>query len=291
MRIVTYNIHGWRTADGKPNLDGVTAVLRMLDADIIGLNEVYYPRVVAGDDRPALQALADWLGMHFVFGPCLRWPAERDMPADAYGNALLSRWPIIASSAHHLTAKEEDREGVLAGREQRGLLEGRILLPDGRTFTAYVTHLDHKSEAARMVQLRVARTWLVRDRNRPHLVMGDFNAVSRWDWSEDRLAALRAQPTCQGGALAGDDDKGPQVVDAMEKAGYVDLYRRFGEPGGVTFPTQDWPIRIDYVFASQSLAPLVTNCTIWTESDGVSDHRPVLAELNLEAGNDAHPIT
>ncbi|MFN3981118.1 MAG: endonuclease/exonuclease/phosphatase family protein [Caldilinea sp.] len=287
IKIVTYNIHGWRTADGKPNLDGVTDVLRAIDADIIGLNEVYYPRVVQGDARPALEALAARLGMHFVFGPCLRWPAEQDMPADAYGNALLSRWPIIASSAHHLTAKEEDKEGVLEGREQRGLLEGRILLPDGRTFTAYVTHLDHTSETARMVQLRVARTWLVRDRNRPHLVMGDFNAISRWDWTEDRLAALHAQPTNQGGALAGDDGKGPQVVEAMEKAGYVDLYRRFGEPGGVTFPTQDWPIRIDYFFASQSLAPMVTNCTIWTESDGVSDHRPVLAELTLEAEDNA----
>lgn len=293
MRIVTYNIHGWRTADGKPNLDGVSDVLRAINADIVGLNEVYYPRVAPGDARPALAALAALaarLGMHFVFGPCLRWPAEHDMPADAYGNALLSRWPIIASSAHHLTAKEEDKEGVLAGREQRGLLEGRILLPDGRTFTAYVTHLDHKSETARMVQLRVARTWLVRDRNRPHLVMGDFNAVSRWDWTEERLAALRAQPTSQGGGLAGDDGKGPQVVEAMEKAGYVDLYRRFGEPGGVTFPTQDWPIRIDYFFASQSLAPMVTNCTIWTESDGVSDHRPVLVELNLETEKDARPI-
>lgn len=287
IKIVTYNIHGWRTADGKPNLDGVTDVLRAIDADIIGLNEVYYPRVVQGDARPALEALAARLGMHFVFGPCLRWPAEQDIPADAYGNALLSRWPIIASSAHHLTAKEEDKEGVLAGREQRGLLEGRILLPDGRTFTVYVTHLDHKSETARMVQLRVARTWLVRDRNRAHLVMGDFNAVSRWDWPEERLAALRGQPTSQSGGAAGDDDKGPQVVEAMEKAGYVDLYRRFGEPGGVTFPAQDWPMRIDYFFASQSLAPMVTNCTIWTESDGVSDHRPVLAELTLESENDA----
>ena len=99
MRIVTYNIHGWRTADGKPNLDGVAEVLRQLDADIIGLNEVFYPRVVAGDDHPALEALAARLGMHFVFGPCLRWPAEQDMPARAYGNALLSRWPIIAPSA------------------------------------------------------------------------------------------------------------------------------------------------------------------------------------------------
>jgi endonuclease/exonuclease/phosphatase family metal-dependent hydrolase len=281
MRIVTYNIHGWRTADGKPNLDGVIAVLRAIDADIIGLNEVFYPRVVAGDDRPALEALAERLGMHFVFGPCLRWPAEQDMPARAYGNALLSRWPIVASSAHHLTPKEEDKDGLLASKEQRGLLEGRILLPNGRTFTVYVTHLDHTDEQARAVQLRVARTWLTRDRNRPHVVIGDFNTVSRWDWPEDRLAALRDQPTRQGGNLAG-DGKGPQVVEAMEKAGYVDLYRRFGEPGAVTFPTDDWPIRIDYIFASLALAPLVTACTIWTQADGVSDHRPVLADITLE---------
>jgi endonuclease/exonuclease/phosphatase family metal-dependent hydrolase len=281
MRIVTYNIHGWRTADGRPNLDGVTAVLREIDADLIGLNEVFYPRVVAGDDGPALEALAKRLGMHFVFGPCLRWPAEQDMPARAYGNALLSRWPIVASSAHHLTPKEEDKDGLLAGKEQRGLLEGRILRPGGRTFTIYVTHLDHTDEQARAVQLRVARTWLTRDRNRPHVVMGDFNAVSRWDWPAERLAALRDQPTRQGGNLAG-DGKGPQVVEAMEKAGYVDLYRRFGEPSAVTFPTDDWPIRIDYIFASPALAPLVTACTIWTQADGVSDHRPVLADITLE---------
>ncbi|MCB9113493.1 MAG: endonuclease/exonuclease/phosphatase family protein [Caldilinea sp.] len=278
MRIVTYNIHGWRTADGKPNLDGVAETLQATVGDIIGLNEVYYPRVIAGDSRPALEALAQRLGMHFVFGPCLRWPAEQNMPADAYGNALLSRWPIIASSAHHLTSKEEDKEAVLAGKEQRGLLEGRILLPDGQTFTVYVTHLDHTSETARMVQLRIARTWLVRDRNRPHLVMGDFNAVSRWEWPDEKLEELRDRPTRQGGNLAG-DGSGPQVVAAMEKAGYVDLYRTLGEPGAVTFPTDDWRIRIDYLFASQALAPAVTNCAIWTAADGVSDHRPVLADL------------
>lgn len=281
MRIVTYNIHGWRTADGKPNLDGVTAMLREINADIIGLNEVFYPRVVAGDDRPALEALAERLGMHFVFGPCLRWPAEQDMPARAYGNALLSRWPIVASSGHHLTPKEEDKDDLLANKEQRGLLEGRILLPNGRTFTVYVTHLDHTDEQARAVQLRVARTWLTRDRNRPHVVIGDFNAVSRWDWPEERLAALRDQPTRQGGNLAG-DGKGPLVVEAMEKAGYIDLYRRFGEPGAVTFPTDDWPIRIDYIFASPALGPSVARCTIWTDGDGVSDHRPVLADIMLE---------
>ena len=281
MRVVTYNIHGWRTAEGKPNLDALTDVLRAIDADIIGLNEVFYPRVVEGDRRPALEALAARLKMHFVFGPCLRWPAEKNMPADAYGNVLLSRWPILASSAHHLTPKEEDKTGVLQGKEQRGLLEARILTPGGRAFTVYVTHLDHTDENARLVQLRVARTWLVRDRSRPHIVMGDFNAISPWDWPAEQLAVLRRQPQHEGGNLAG-DDTGPQVIEAMEKAGYVDLYRQFGEPGAATYPTDDWPIRIDYIFASQPLAPFATACTIWTQADGVSDHRPVVAEVRWE---------
>lgn len=281
MRIVTFNIHGWRTASGDPNLEGVTATLQAIGADVIGLNEVYYPRVVQGDDRPALEALAARLQMHFVFGPCLRWPAEEEMPARAYGNALLSRWPIIASSAHHLTAKEEDKERVLEGKEERGLLEARLLLPGGRTFTIYITHLDHTDERARSVQLRVARTWLTRDRSRPHVLMGDFNAVSRWEWPAAQLEALAAQPTRQGGQLAG-DEKGPQVIEALEKSGYVDLGRRFGEPGARTFLVDDWPIRIDYIFASAALAPHATGCTIWTEADGVSDHRPVVADFALE---------
>jgi endonuclease/exonuclease/phosphatase family metal-dependent hydrolase len=203
------------------------------------------------------------------------------MPADAYGNALLSRWPIIASAAHHLTSKEEDARGLLATKEQRGLLEGRILLPDGRTFTAYVTHLDHTDEEARTIQLRVARTWLGRDRNRPHVVMGDFNAVSRWDWNDATLAELGRQPRDRGGNLAG-GEKGPQVIPQMEKAGYVDLFARFGAPGARSFTTSAAAIRIDYIFASQALAPTATGCAIWLDADGVSDHRPVYADLELE---------
>ena len=132
MRIVTYNIHGWRTADNRPNLTGVGDVLEHMGPDIIGLNEVYYPRVVEGSDKPALEALAERLGMHFVFGAALRWPAQDDMPEDAYGNALLSRWPIIANAAHHLTSKEEDPQGLLATSEERGLLEGRFAFRGAR---------------------------------------------------------------------------------------------------------------------------------------------------------------
>ena len=278
MRIVTYNIRGWRTLDGEPNLHQLIAVLQAIGGDVVGLNEVFYPRAVAGESGPALTLLAERLGMHYVFGPCLRWPAQDDMPATAYGNAILSRWPIIASAAHHLTSKEEDPQGLLLQREQRGLLEARILLPDGQTFTVYQTHLDHHGENTRTIQLRIARTWLVRDRNRPHLVMGDFNTISPWDIADDPKVLEEFEAVDHGPRLAAEP---LLAVAQMEKAGYTDLYRRFETPGARTFLPSPQPLRVDFIFASQALTPHVTGCAIWVEADGASDHRPVYADLTL----------
>lgn len=276
MRVLTYNIHGWRTATDLPNLDAVAQVIATTNADIVGLNEVFYPRIVAGADEAALEALAAQLGMDYVFGPCLRWPAQDNMPADAYGNALLSRWPILASAAHHLTPVPD--------REQRGLLEARIALPTGKTFTAYVTHLDYKSEETRLIQLRALRTWTVRDRNRPHVIMGDFNAISAWDFAgrEDALAEMAR--TSKGEKVLNPEGGGPKVVAQLEKVGYVDAYARVGTPGTSSFLGEEHPaVRIDYIFLSESLAPALTAAQIWQEAPGkeASDHRPVLAEFDL----------
>lgn len=282
MRIATYNIHGWRTQAGEPNLTAIGDLLQATGADIVGLNEVFYPRITPGETRPALEILAERLGMQFVFGPCLRWPVQADMPADAYGNALLSRWPIVANAAHHLTPKDEDQQALLAEKEQRGLLEGRILLPNQQTLTVYVTHLDHTDEAARLLQLRVARQWLARDRHRPHLVMGDFNAITMWDFADrpDDYVQLATHPKGQN-LTAG--DKGPQVIAQMAKNGYIDLMEQVGHAGQQSFiPANDSTIRIDYIFASQTLAPQVRSCQVWQEQPGheASDHRPILVELN-----------
>jgi endonuclease/exonuclease/phosphatase family metal-dependent hydrolase len=279
MRVLTYNIHGWRTIAGRSNLDAVAQVIVATNADLVGLNEVFYPRVVEGANKAALEALAERLGMHFVFGPCLRWPAQDRLPADAYGNALLSRWPILASAAHHLTP--------VPGAEQRGLLEARIALPTGRPFTAYVTHLDHKDEEARITQLRALRTWTVRDRNRPHLIMGDFNALSPWDFAGreeafDQLLRWATERHIEAPRMQQDAFK---VVPQMEKAGYVDAYARVGDPGSSSFLGPGGPpVRIDYIFLSESLAPALIAAQIWQELPGqeASDHRPVLAEFNLD---------
>ncbi|HRJ40605.1 MAG TPA: endonuclease/exonuclease/phosphatase family protein [Caldilineaceae bacterium] len=274
---MTFNIHGWRTAEGAPNWQQVVQVISASGADIVGLNEVYYPFAGQEDGNshslvPLLERLASETGMHPAFGPCLGWPATDTIPEKSYGNGLLSRWPIIASAAHHLTP--------VAGKEQRGLLEGRILLPDGRPFTVYVTHLDHTDEAARLVQLRALRTWTIRDRNRPHAVLGDFNAVSPWDFDErrDDLQRLVENHPPAGPLLT---QEGMQVIPQMEKAGYVDAMRAAGAVGQGTFIRAAVPLRIDYIFLSHPLAPALRSAQVWQEEPGseASDHRPVLVEI------------
>jgi endonuclease/exonuclease/phosphatase family metal-dependent hydrolase len=276
MRILTWNIHNWSDAEWRPNLDRVAEVLAASRADVIGLNEVFYPMVVEGDQRPALEALAARLGMHFVFGACVRWPAHEEMPEQGYGNALLSRWPIMASSAHHLTGTE--------GFHDRGLLEARILLHDKQPFTAYVTHLDHTNEDARVAQFRSARQWLVRDRNRPHVLMGDMNALSAWDFQQRPEAVTDLANHPRGSNLVsgpGGGLEGMRVIAQIEKAGYTDVYRSTGQPtGGRSYVPAATDLRIDYIFASATLAPYVTRCGIMAEADQVSDHRPVWADID-----------
>ena len=112
--------------------------------------------------------------------------------------------------------------------------------------------------------------------------MGDFNAISLWDYAERQLAlaAVASHPKGQN-LTAG--VQGPRVIAQMEKIGYTDCYAKFGTPGQRSFMPSADPIRIDYIFASQALAPLVKACEIWQEPAGqeASDHRPVLAEIAL----------
>jgi endonuclease/exonuclease/phosphatase family metal-dependent hydrolase len=277
-RLLTFNIHGWRSSHGTSNLAEVAQVISSTQADIVGLNEVFHPHRLDEEELPngrsALAELAERLNMHFIFGPCLRWPATARLPEHSYGNALLSRWPIIASAAHHLTPVE--------GKEQRGLLEGRLVLPDQPPFTVYVTHLDHTDEAARLTQLRAVRSWTVRDRNRPHVVMGDFNAIQPWDY-EHRPESLRLLGEHPKGVNMLGNGQGPQVIAQMEKAGYIDAIRHCGEPGQDSFIPAEDALRIDYIWISEPLLPALRSAQVWSEppTGDASDHRPVLVELEL----------
>ncbi|MGC8781698.1 MAG: endonuclease/exonuclease/phosphatase family protein [Anaerolineae bacterium] len=267
MRVLSYNIHGWRSAasDAAFNLDILEQVIGDANADLVGLNEVFHPQPT--DEGPALAALAARLGMYFAFGPAMT--AAQSPTGIPYGNALLSRWPILAYAAHRL--------GGGTDGEPRGLLEGRVLLPTGRPFTLYVTHLDHRSEAIRLEQWRAALTWLTRERGRPHLVIGDFNALSGRDYpAEAAVQALRATRAARGWPAPAFD-----LVAQIEKAGYCDAFAHAGIGDGATFPAAAPEIRIDYIFLPAERAADLLSCRRWEHplAASASDHLPLLAEL------------
>lgn len=269
MRVLTYNIHGWRDAGGQIDVARLARIVEASQADIVALNEVFHPLVPTGETRPALDLLADALGMTAAFGAALT-PQFAFAPLASYGNALLTRYPLLAHAGHHLTP--------IDGHEQRGLLEARVLLPDGRMpFSVYVTHLDHLSEAVRLKQLSAMAQWTVRDRERPHLLMGDFNALSPSDFAANPAALDALRAGAEFGRLAG---QGMEVVPRLLRRGYVDAQAASAAP---TFPAVNPIVRIDYIWVSAPLAPALRWCRRWiTEDTAVaSDHLPVLAEIEL----------
>lgn len=265
MKVLTYNVHGWRTPGDAPNVDTLASVIAATGADLVGLNEVFHP--VAASRGPALETLARRLGMVCAFGPTVpAVSAPDDIP---YGNAVLSRWPILAYAAHILPPT--------ASYGRRGLLEVRIQFPSGHPFTVYVTHLDHRSEGIRLEQWSAASTWLARDRGRPHLLLGDFNALAASDYREpgapERLKAYQAVQGWPMPSFA--------LVDQVLKAGYVDAFERAGRGEPATWPAGAPERRIDYVFLPDHWADALLRCCRWDmpEARIASDHLPVLAEF------------
>jgi len=264
MRVLTYNVHGWLTPDGSgSNVDLLAAVVAASGADLVGLNEVFHPWPTPAG--PALTALAGRLGMSYAFAPTLP-AAAIDIP---YGNALLSRWPILAYASHHLAPT------VSYGR--RGLLEARVALPSAQPFTLYITHLDHRSEPIRLEQWASAHTWLLRDRGRPHLLLGDFNALAAADYAEPgAVERLRGYQAAQGWPTPAFD-----LVAQVLKAGYVDAFDRAGWGPRSTWPSTTPERRIDYIFLPEVMACRLSGCSCWDDPQArlASDHLPVLAEF------------
>jgi endonuclease/exonuclease/phosphatase family metal-dependent hydrolase len=237
--------------------------------DVVALNEVYHPLVQPDAAQPLLARLAERLDMNFVFAPTIP-PGPFDDPQTAFGNAILSPHPILAFAGHRLTTP--------AGHSARALLEARLLLPDHRALTVYVTHLDHQSEAVRMGQVQALLLWAGRDRDRSHLLLGDLNALAPNDYVNQEEVVARLQADAIAAHLVRD---GMQALPRLFKAGYHDCFARAGRGAGLTYSTTQERFRIDFCLAAGPLADQVTDCHRLDDDDVrlASDHFPLLTEF------------
>lgn len=111
LRLVTYNIHkGIGGVDRRYRLQRVIETLRHCQPDIALLQEVDDGVPRSRGDRQA-DLLAERLGLrHAAFQPNVR------LRRGAYGNAILSRWPIHDPLDVELTVPPKKRRRALVGR-------------------------------------------------------------------------------------------------------------------------------------------------------------------------------
>jgi len=170
LRVATYNVHACVGRDGRYDPDRVATVIGELDADVVALQEFTYPASVALETRmPVVLTTLD--RYECALGPT-RQRTGRTV-TECFGNALLTRHPII--EVHRIDLSMERRE-------PRGALAATIDV-DGVRLHVLATHLGLRVRERRF-QVRQILDYLDSVRDAPAVVFGDFN-----DWLPGRSAA------------------------------------------------------------------------------------------------------
>ena len=158
MRIATYNIHKCVGVDRKYAPERIVEVLREIDADVIGLQEVLCHSHLHKRDHQA-DFIADALGLKFVLGK------NRQIKGADYGNAILSRFPILSSRNYDIT---------VSNYEPRGCLRTEIEFPSSRV-QFYNLHMGTSFFERRKQVHKILAGHVFDGRAGGRIIVGDFN--------------------------------------------------------------------------------------------------------------------
>ena len=173
---MTWNINGALGRNPRFDLARVVDYVRRHSPDIVALQEIDSRRARAVGMANPFDVLRDALGKHGAHAHAIS-TADGD-----YGQALISRWPLTASSVHDLSYPE---------REPRRAIGADVATPTGM-LRVIATHLG-LSVRERRAQAQVLLD-LLGPLDRPLVVMGDFND---WFWAGSvRRALERVLPRC-----------------------------------------------------------------------------------------------
>ncbi len=175
MRLAAFNIAHGRGRDRKVNLARTASVIHLLAAHVVCVQEVDRHFGERSDHVDQARELSRALNMQVVFGASVIRSARNGTPRE-YGNAILSRLPILSHELHPLP--------VSPAHEPRSAQRVLIELAGG-TLWVINTHLSYESAADRAAQARVVRG-LAEAEMGPTVIAGDFNA----DNDAPELAAL-----------------------------------------------------------------------------------------------------
>lgn len=161
LTAATWNIW-WRFGPWQERLPLIIDELRRVDPEVVALQEVW-----EADGTSSAAVIGDALGYQHVAISLREFE-----PGVRFGNAVLSRWPIVGHDHRQLPAPAD-------GEEFRTVLRADVDGPRGR-LQVYSTHLNWKPHhgAIRQEQVRSIARFVADSgpREYPAIVCGDFNA-------------------------------------------------------------------------------------------------------------------
>ena len=163
--IMTYNIHHAEGTDGVLNIDRIAGVIAGANADIVALNEVDNNFSDRSDNQNQPKLLAEALNMHCVYGATITSGPQEN--PNQYGNAILSKYPIIRSVNHKLANTDN--------KEPRCALAATIRI-DSQTYTFIATHLNNQQAKLRAAQANSIID-ILEGIDTPVILAGDFNCI------------------------------------------------------------------------------------------------------------------
>ena len=160
ISVMSYNIHAMRGMDKVVDTERIAAVIKKENPDLVALQEVdMFTERSGGID--AIAILEEGTGMQGVFMKTF------DYQGGEFGNAVLSKFPIIGQELIRLPSREK--------YEPRLMMMVSVRLDNGDTLHFYATHLDHhRQDSDRPIQMKKIVSVIENDRYKT-ILAGDLN--------------------------------------------------------------------------------------------------------------------
>ncbi|HHV96635.1 MAG TPA: hypothetical protein GXX37_09230 [Clostridiaceae bacterium] len=226
LKIMTYNVCSGRNFNNNKviNICDAGEVIRKYSPDVVGLNEVRGLGNVEKFFTDQAKTLGEMLGYYYYFAKAI------DFEDGPYGNALLSRFPILHAETHLIEdppVKHED-----AYYETRCVLKALLDVKEG--LNVYVSHYGlANSEKVNALRKTIE---LIKCDKKPIVFMGDLNMEP----SDERLVPIY------------------EILNDTAAISKDEL---------LTFPSHAPDRKIDYIFVSKNIKILSAEAPAETTSD------------------------
>lgn len=263
LRVVTLNI--WNNQGPWPErLRLIRKELGLVAPDLVGLQEVLH---LDGGPPNQAQTIADGLGYYVAFAGA--WYIGGGLH---FGNALLSRWPIVRADNFLLPCEPGD--------ETRAVLFCTVDAPCGRV-PVFVTHLswqlhysDVRQQQVAFISAKIKELAPVDAHGFPPILMGDFNAEP----DSDEIRYLRGFNARLGRSI--------YFADCFAAAGDGSPGYTYARANPYALRAHEPNRRLDYIFVrgpDRQLRgePLTARLCFDAPENGVfpTDHYGVMAEI------------